>query len=179
MDFRTDRGKRYDQQPRHRAPVAHVPPPPQHAQPIEEDEPKKRVRKAAARRSANLKRVLQAAGAVLLLALIAWLVHGYINEKNQLEEQKTSPSAQTPTQQTISKVSALVDVPKNETPTLANISNADALRKLSKFNASFFSDAKNGDILLVYTKNNKAIVYRPSSNKIIASGPYDFASSTP
>src|SRR6185503_4785956 len=144
----------------------------------ETSEPEKRVRKTSSRRPNNLKRSVQVIVALLLLAIIAWLVHGYITTKDKLEKQKHSPSAQTPTQQTISKVSALVDVPTNETPTLANISNADALRKLSKFNASFFADAKNGDILLVYTKNNKAIVYRPSSNKIIASGPYDFASST-
>jgi cytoskeletal protein RodZ len=178
MDFRTGREKYYNPQPRHRAPVAQVPPAPQ-PQPkphhAEQAEPK-RVRKSESRQSKNLKRILQIAGAVFVLAVIIWLVYGYITTKNQLEQQKKQPNAQTPTQQTVSKVSALVDVPSNETPTLATISNADALRKTSKFNQSFFADAKNGDILLVYSKNNKAIVYRPSTNKIIASGPYTFAS---
>jgi len=174
MDFRTERG-RYHNPPRQHRPVAQVPPP-QTPPAAEVHEPEKRVRKVSSRRPSNLKRMVQIVLALLLLVIIAWLVHGYVTTKNQLEKQKNAPSAQTPTQQTISKVSALVDVPSNETPTLANISNADALRKLSKFNASFFADAKNGDVLLVYTKNNKAIVYRPSTNKIIASGPYDFAS---
>ena len=177
MDFRTDRGRYHNPPSRQHHPVAQVPPP-QTSPAAAAREPEKRIRKASPRQPNNLKRIIQIAIAVLLLAVIAWLVHGYITTKNQLEKQKNSPAAQTPTQQTISKVSALVDVPTSETPTLANISNADALRKLSKFNASFFADAKNGDVLLVYTKNNKAIVYRPSTNKIIASGPYDFASAT-
>jgi hypothetical protein len=171
MDFRTpDRSRYQEPKPVRRAPLASVPPRPEPQ--AEEPAPKKRrLRKPAAAKPKSWKKII---GAVIAAAVIAWLAYGYITTKHQLEQAK-SPSAtgQTPTQQVVSKVSNLVDVPKDESPTLANISNADALRKLSKFNASFFADAKNGDVLLIYSKHNKAIVYRPTTNKIIASGPYD------
>lgn len=174
MDFRTpdSRGRYYDPRPTRPAHRPEPTPEPD-SEPAKEEEPsakpKKRVRRA--RKAGNWKKILIT---VIVIGVIAWLAYGYVTTKNQLENQKNTPSAQTPTQQTISKVAALVDLPTNESPTLATVSNVDALKKQSKFNETFFADTKNGDILLVYSKNNKAIVYRPSTNKIIASGPYQF-----
>lgn len=62
----------------------------------------------------------------------------------------------------ISVLGNLMELPKDETPTIATISDKDKLK-----DQIFFAQAQNGDILFAYTTSMKAILYRPSSNKII------------
>lgn len=62
----------------------------------------------------------------------------------------------------IQRVASLVLVP-SETPTIATVTERD---KLSK--EGFFADAENGDKVLVYSNANKAVLYRPSIDKIIS-----------
>lgn len=59
-------------------------------------------------------------------------------------------------------VAKLIDVPQDENP---EISNVDDISKLPK--VAFYTKAQNGDKVLFYAKAKKAILYRPSSNKII------------
>jgi hypothetical protein len=54
-------------------------------------------------------------------------------------------------------------LPANETPSLATVTNKEALSKTQLF----FASAENGDKLLIYAKAMKAILYRPSTDKII------------
>lgn len=65
------------------------------------------------------------------------------------------------------RVAKLVVIPGNEEPSqIANISN---IKKLSK--NPFFANGQDGDVLLVYKKSNEAVLYRPSTNQIVAIGP--------
>ena len=64
------------------------------------------------------------------------------------------------------KVSKLMDIPADEEPTLATVLDKD---KLS--DQAFFANAENGDKVLIFTKAKKAILYRPSTNKIIEVAP--------
>lgn len=59
-------------------------------------------------------------------------------------------------------VGKLVELPKNEIPTVATIVDKEKLK-----DQQFFKTVENGDKLLVYTKALKAILYRPSTNKVI------------
>ncbi|MFA5770627.1 MAG: LytR C-terminal domain-containing protein [Patescibacteria group bacterium] len=61
----------------------------------------------------------------------------------------------------IAQVGKLIELPKEE-PTIANISDKEKLK-----DQSFFQNANNGDKVLIFTKAKKAILYRPSINKII------------
>jgi hypothetical protein len=67
-----------------------------------------------------------------------------------------------------------MQLPQGETPTVANVSDADAAKKQS----AFFVDAQNGDKVLMYVKAGQAILYRPSTNKIIKVAPLTLTNST-
>lgn len=64
-------------------------------------------------------------------------------------------------QELISKVAKLIDLP-NETPTIATITDPAQLQ-----DQTFFAKALANDKVLVYASIGKAILYRPSTNKII------------
>jgi len=69
----------------------------------------------------------------------------------------------------IDNVSQLIELPADEQPTIATISDQT---KLTDY--TFFENAENGDKVLIYAKSSKAIIYRPSINRIINSAPINF-----
>jgi hypothetical protein len=73
----------------------------------------------------------------------------------------------------VSQVGKLMVLP-NETPQLATVSDVTKLA-----NQPFFTHAQNGDKVLIYQNAKKAILYRPSVNKIIEVAPVNIPSSTP
>lgn len=89
-----------------------------------------------------------------------------LNDNPQIAVQKQ-------TDDLLRKIGALIDLPKGETPTVANVSDAEAAKKQS----AFFNNAQNGDRVLMYVKAGQAILYRPSTNKIILVAPLTFTDS--
>jgi len=61
----------------------------------------------------------------------------------------------------VEEVSKLMDLPP-EDPTVASVSDVEKLRA-----QPFFNRAQNGDKVLIYQSTRKAILYRPSTKKII------------
>ncbi len=57
-------------------------------------------------------------------------------------------------------------LPTDETPTLATVSDMHALE-----GQEFFKHAEEGDKVLMYLRSRRAIIYRPSIDKIIEVGP--------
>ena len=55
-----------------------------------------------------------------------------------------------------------MDLPQDETPDLAKVSNKEKLA-----GQPFFQKSQNGDVVLIYLKAKKAILYRPSTNRVI------------
>jgi hypothetical protein len=73
----------------------------------------------------------------------------------------------------VSKVSNLYLLPTGEDPTIATVSDPSVLK-----NQLFFTNSEKGDKVLIYTKAGRAILYRPSINKIIESAPITGGSKT-
>jgi len=66
----------------------------------------------------------------------------------------------------VAKISLSMVLPEEE-PTLATVLEADKLKE-----QPFFSKSENGDKVLIYTQAKKAILYRPSQNRIIEVSPF-------
>lgn len=73
----------------------------------------------------------------------------------------------------LGKIGKLIDIP-DETPTVATVSD---VTKLS--GQEFFAKAANGDKVIIFPKAQKAILYRPETNKIIEVAFYSPPAATP
>lgn len=67
----------------------------------------------------------------------------------------------------LQKVGELIQLPSGEIPTMATINDAVSAKK----EQLFLMNAVNGDVLIVYSSAQTALLYRPSTNKLIAVGP--------
>lgn len=59
-------------------------------------------------------------------------------------------------------IGQFVELPADETPTLATVTDREKLA-----DQTFFLKAENGDKVLIYSNSGKAILYRPSTKKIV------------
>jgi len=113
----------------------------------------------------------------IILALIIFLPSFYFYNKYQsLKKTVSDPSdsAKKEVNTLVALVGKLIELPEGEEPTVATVSDKD---KLSP--QPFFDKAQNGDKVLIYSKAKKAILYRPSTNKIIEVGPVSITELSP
>lgn len=66
-------------------------------------------------------------------------------------------------------ISSFMELPKNEEPSVATITDKTKLT-----NQRFFAKSENGDKLILYTKAGLAILYRPSTGKVVVSSPINY-----
>jgi hypothetical protein len=117
------------------------------------------------KKSSNFNTFLLVGLGVIVLAL--GIVAFYFYSQYQSIKKNPNQAAQAETEQLVAKVGKLIDLPKDETPTVATVLDKEKLK-----GQAFFSNAENGDKILIYTKDKKAIVFRPSQNKLINVGPF-------
>lgn len=115
---------------------------------------------------------------IALLFLIVAAVPGiyfYIQYKNA-QEKLLNPSkqAESEIQALISRVEKHVLLPSSEIPTLATVSDVSKLQK-----NKFFANAQNGDKVLIYSKAKKAVLYRPSTDRVVEISVLELAEQTP
>ncbi len=98
------------------------------------------------------------------------------NLRSELTSLKSDPqqAVQQQTSDLIASVGKLYSLPKGETPTVAAVTDAAQAKKQS----AFFNNAQNGDKVLLYVKAGEAILYRPSTNKIVVVAPLTFSNAT-
>lgn len=106
-----------------------------------------------------------------LLLVVSYIIVGIavwqIQAKVQMDPARQQARAEQEIKSVVNKVANLMLLPSDETPQVAAISDAESLAKTQ----AFFANAKNDDQILIYLKEQKAIIYRPSENKIINVGP--------
>lgn len=108
---------------------------------------------------------------IALITLVALAVIGVVGSAffyNKYKSLSANPNAKAEgqTAELVAVLGKLIELPPNEIPTIATISDKDKLK-----DQVFFKQAENGDLLFAYTGALKAILYRPSANKIINVAP--------
>lgn len=101
---------------------------------------------------------------VVLITIIAIVLGVYFfNQYQKAQKLIKNPSSANvlEVEELVKKVGSLIELP-NETPALATVSDVTKLK-----DQPFFVKSQNGDKVLIYTNSKKAIIYRPSTNKII------------
>ena len=112
----------------------------------------------------TLKAVL---GGLVLLVLGLGATSLMYYKKVKTLEVNPQKVAQEENQKVIDAVGKLALLPEGETPTIATVTDSNKL----KSQQAFFAKAADGDKVLIYTQALKAIMYRPSENKIIEIAP--------
>lgn len=111
---------------------------------------------------------------LLILLIVIGVVAGFTQltlkyqEAQRDIERLSNPeeAAKQETQNLKNKISELVEVPQGEEPTIATVQDVTKLQ-----GQSFFKNAQNGDKVLIYSQAQKAILFRPSTSKIIEVAP--------
>lgn len=121
------------------------------------------------------KMILIGIGAVtfIIICLIVFFTVRYQNAQKEIER-LTNPqeAVKEEKKQLQDRVGKLVALPEGETPTIATVSDVNKLKS-----QAFFAKAENGDKVLIYTQAKKAVLYRPSINKVIEVAPVNLGDS--
>lgn len=115
---------------------------------------------------------------VIFLIIVALAVaagfFAYRYNQSQKEVSRLSDpkvAAQKQVSDLVAQVGKLAQLPSSETPTVATVSDVTKLK-----GQAFFAAAINGDKVLIYTQAKRAVLYRPSENKVIEIAPLNIGS---
>ncbi len=112
-----------------------------------------------------------------LLVLVLFICSAFLFTQFQQARRKLQTSTPAVSKQQVSDVVArvgkLIILPTDETPTVITVKDASKLKS-----EKFYVDAKDGDKTLVYRQQQKAILYRPSTNIIVNVAPVTIESTT-
>lgn len=117
---------------------------------------------ASAARKDVTSRVLRALGVLVVTGSIG--TAAYFHAEYKKVTQTKSPEAEL--ESVVAAISEHFELPQGETPTLATVTDRE---KLS--GQAFFASSQNGDKVLLYQEGKKAILYRPSTGKIVNVAP--------
>jgi hypothetical protein len=124
------------------------------------------------RRPSTLRRMGRFVSRFSLLIIILCAIGFYEYGRNSVYSEHPELSGQEQASTILKKVAALIQLPTDESPTMATINDAAAAKKVQPF----LTNAENGDVLIVYPNAKTALLYRPSTNKLIAVGPVNLDS---
>ena len=109
-------------------------------------------------KSYPVKNILLIGAALLLVVFLA--TYFLIARQNNQADPKIA--IQKETKNLTDQIGKFMELPAGEQPTLATVTDQDKLK-----GKDFFAHAQNGDKLLVWPVAKKAILFRPSTGKII------------
>lgn len=107
-------------------------------------------------------------GILILVVVAAFGMYGSWHFYGKYQAALKSPAleAQKEAEALVTALGKIIELPSDETPTIATISDKEKLK-----DQTFFKTALNGDKLFAYNTAMLAILYRPSTNKIINVAP--------
>jgi hypothetical protein len=91
---------------------------------------------------------------IVLLLLAGLFIRNYIQTRNELRQDEGARLS--------AQISKFLELPSDETPTLATVKDASKLKS-----QPFFKNAQDGDKALIYSRASKAVLYRPSTKKVV------------
>ena len=115
-------------------------------------------------------RLLPIIATILVLILAAATIVFYKKYENLKNNPQVAANQQT--ESLVNEVDKLLQLPTDEKPTVATVEDKSKLK-----DQPFFASVEKGDKILIYTNARKAIIYRPSTKKIINVGPIAINSS--
>ena len=120
-----------------------------------------------------LKRFVIPIGVVLIIAVASIPSYYFYNQyqKAQMLLKNPTEAAKEEVNALVARVGQLLELPQGEEPTVATVSDKEKLK-----DQAFFAKAENGDKVLIYTNAKKAILYRPSINRVIDVAPVNIGS---
>jgi hypothetical protein len=98
--------------------------------------------------------------AIIALALAVYFYFEARSAKNPERAMEREVS------QLVQEVGKVIVLPQEESPTVATVSDLEPLK-----GQPFFMNAKVGDKVLIYTNARKAILWRPSDQKLVEVSP--------
>ena len=107
---------------------------------------------------------------VIIIAIAGIICSVFFYNKYQSIKNNPTELVKQETKKLVEDIGRLVDLPTGEDPTVATVTDSTKLA-----DQTFFKYAQNGDKLLAYTIAKKAILYRPSTNKIINIAPFSIS----
>lgn len=119
----------------------------------------------------NKKKLIIASGVLLCLLVVGFTIKTQLDLRNTKDELAkaqggASPEAIAESKKIVEAVGKLVILPKGEEPTVATVTDPAKLA-----DQPFFDNSQTGDKVLIYTTSQRAILYRPSENKVIEIAP--------
>ena len=107
-----------------------------------------------------LRKIVPLAAAVMIFFVVLAVYALTFGRNSQAIDQKAA--IQKEIEALTSRISSFMELPEGEQPTLATVTDRSKLQ-----DQNFFSGAQDGDKLLIYPKAKKAILFRPSTGKLI------------
>lgn len=98
---------------------------------------------------------------LFLVSLILLASTAYLG-RQVYEMKKPALSAEASVRKLVADVSEAIILPQDELPTVAQVADASQLA-----HEPFFANAETGDTILIFEKNKKAILWRPSIRKVV------------
>lgn len=126
------------------------------------------------KRRLSLKYIVVGVIAIILVIGVAFWRKGFLQSKPTPQSpeavaQREYEAAQKKTKEILAVVDKQINLPTDEEPIFATVSDRNQLQ-----NQDFFKDAQNGDKILMYPKNKKAYLYRPSTKQVLATAPLEY-----
>jgi len=105
------------------------------------------------------------------VSALCYFAYNYIDTKNQLSQISNSETkTNEENKKLVNDIGKYIELP-GETPTVATVNDASKLN-----HQEFFKNAKNGDKVLVFSESGRALLYRPSTQKVIEYSKVSFSS---